>query len=74
VAPPDYEARWRERWEAEGVLARRLMLGEGLDAAEATFRVGSESPSQFSREYRRLFGARPRQDVAGLKIDTQPTT
>jgi AraC-like DNA-binding protein len=43
--------------------ARRLMLSESLDAAEASFRVGYESPSQFSREYRRLFGAPPRQDV-----------
>ena len=39
------------------------MLGEGLDAAEATFRVGYESPSQFSREYRRLFGAPPRAEI-----------
>ena len=37
--------------------ARRLMVGKGLDAAEAAFRVGYESPSQFSREYWRLFGA-----------------
>ena len=37
--------------------ARRLMMGEGLDAVEAAFRVGYESPSQLSREYRRLFGA-----------------
>ncbi|QDV69948.1 HTH-type transcriptional activator RhaS [Rosistilla carotiformis] len=43
--------------------ARSLMLGERLDAAEAGFRVGYESPSQFSREYRRMFGAPPRQDV-----------
>jgi AraC-like DNA-binding protein len=53
--------------------ARRLMLGEALDAAEAAFRVGYESPSQFSREYRRMFGAPPRQDVAALKIEAQPT-
>ena len=33
------------------------MVGKGLDAAEAAFRVGYESPSQFSREYWRLFGA-----------------
>jgi AraC-like DNA-binding protein len=52
--------------------ARRLMLGEGLDAAEAAFRVGYESPSQFSREYRRLFGAPPRQDVATIKSEAQP--
>ena len=39
--------------------ARRLMLIENQDAATVAFRVGYESPSQFSREYRRLFGAPP---------------
>jgi hypothetical protein len=39
--------------------ARRLMLSEALDAASAGYRVGYESPSQFSREYRRLFGQPP---------------
>lgn len=48
--------------------ARRLMLGKGLDAGEAAFRVGYESPSQFSREYHRMFGAPPRKDVATLKV------
>ena len=48
--------------------ARRLMLGKGLDAAEAAFRVGYESPSQFSREYRRMFGAPPRKDVTSHKL------
>ena len=52
--------------------ARRLMLGEGLDAAEAAFRVGYESPSQFSREYRRTFGSPPRKDVAALKVNAPP--
>lgn len=46
--------------------ARSLMIGEKLDAAEAAFRVGYESPSQFSREYRRMFGAPPRQDIEAL--------
>ncbi|HVK16155.1 MAG TPA: AraC family transcriptional regulator [Fimbriiglobus sp.] len=54
--------------------ARRLMLGEGLDAAEAAFRVGYESPSQFSREYRRMFGAPPRRDVVAHKLDAQPAS
>ncbi|OWK43112.1 AraC family transcriptional regulator [Fimbriiglobus ruber] len=54
--------------------ARRLMLGEGIDAAEAAFRVGYESPSQFGREYRRMFGTSPRRDVTGLKIEAHPTT
>jgi AraC-like DNA-binding protein len=52
--------------------ARRLMLGKGLNAAEAAFRVGYESPSQFSREYRRLFGAPPSQDIAALNGEAQP--
>ncbi|MFC3284014.1 AraC family transcriptional regulator [Litchfieldella rifensis] len=44
--------------------ARRLMLSEGLNAATASHRVGYNSPSQFSREYRRLFGAPPYQEIA----------
>jgi transcriptional regulator GlxA family with amidase domain len=47
--------------------AKRLMLNENLDAARAAFQVGYESPSQFSREYSRLFGASPKRDVQGLR-------
>jgi len=47
--------------------ARRLLLGEGLDAATAAYRVGYESPSQFSREYSRHFGAPPRRDITRLR-------
>lgn len=47
--------------------ARRLMLSEGLEAATASYRVGYESPSHFSREYSRLFGAPPRADVVKLR-------
>lgn len=43
--------------------ARSLMRAEGLDAAAAAHRVGYESPSQFSRDYRRLFGAPPRAEA-----------
>lgn len=50
--------------------ARKLMLGDGLDAASAAHRVGYESPSQFSREYRRLFGAPPREDISLLRAST----
>ncbi len=46
--------------------ARRLMLAERLDAATAAFQVGYESPSQFSREYNRLFGAPPLRDINKL--------
>ncbi|HET8791431.1 MAG TPA: AraC family transcriptional regulator [Modicisalibacter sp.] len=44
--------------------ARRLMLIEGVSAATASHQVGYNSPSQFSREYRRLFGAPPQQEIA----------
>jgi AraC-like DNA-binding protein len=47
--------------------ARRLMLGQAMDAATASHHVGYESPSQFSREYSRLFGAPPSRDIARLK-------
>jgi len=47
--------------------ARRLMLSDGAEAATAAFNVGYESPSQFSREYARLFGAPPRRDVEALR-------
>jgi AraC-like DNA-binding protein len=47
--------------------ARRLMLAEAVDAASAGHRVGYDSPSQFSREYARTFGAPPLRDVARLK-------
>ena len=47
--------------------ARRLMLGEDLDAASAAFRVGYEDASHFSREYKRLFGEPPMRDVERLR-------
>jgi AraC-like DNA-binding protein len=47
--------------------ARRLLLAEDVDAATAGFRVGYNDPSQFTREYRRLFGAPPLRDVARLR-------
>ena len=47
--------------------ARRLMLGEGLDAASAGYRVGYGNASQFTREYKRLFGAPPMHDVEQLR-------
>lgn len=43
--------------------ARRLMVSEAINVAEAAYRVGYESPSQFSREYSRMFGVAPKQDV-----------
>lgn len=43
------------------------MVGDGLEAAQAGFRVGYESPSQFSREYARLYGAAPATDAARVR-------
>lgn len=51
--------------------ARRLMLTEGIDAAAAGHRVGYESPSQFSREYRRLFGAPPKSEIQQVRAVAQ---
>ena len=47
--------------------AKRLMLNEHMDVASAAYKVGYESPSQFSREYGRLFGAPPKRDIAALR-------
>ncbi|OGQ89432.1 MAG: AraC family transcriptional regulator [Deltaproteobacteria bacterium RIFOXYC2_FULL_48_10] len=47
--------------------ARRLMLTGYIDAASAAFQVGYESPSQFSREYGRLYGAPPVRDITTLR-------
>ena len=48
--------------------ARQLMLNENLDAGSAAVHVGSESASQFSREYSRLFGAPPQRDVTRMRL------
>jgi transcriptional regulator GlxA family with amidase domain len=47
--------------------ARARLLAESEDIAAVGFSVGYESPSQFSREYSRLFGAPPGRDVARLR-------
>ena len=44
--------------------ARRLLIAEGLEVARAGHAVGYESPSQFSREYSRLYGSPPSRDAA----------
>lgn len=47
--------------------ARLLMLHEGLTAGSAAFSVGYESPSQFSREFKRFFGRTPHAEVEWMK-------
>lgn len=61
MTPLDYQKQLRLQE------ARRLMLTGGRSAGSAGFAVGYGSPSQFSREYRRLFGAPPRQDIERLQ-------
>lgn len=61
LSPLQYQKRLRLQE------ARRLMLGERLDAGTAAFQVGYESPSQFNREYNRLFGAPPLRDITNLR-------
>ncbi|KAA8783650.1 AraC-like DNA-binding protein [Paenibacillus sp. 4624] len=47
--------------------ARRLLMSQAVDASEAAYQVGYESPSQFSREYSRLFGCPPMEDIKRLR-------
>lgn len=47
--------------------AKRLMQAEGVSASHAAFTVGYESVSQFTREYRRMFGLPPLQDISAAR-------
>jgi AraC-like DNA-binding protein len=48
--------------------ARRLMFVERLDVGTAGYRVGYQSPSQFSREYSRLYGLSPLRDLESIRV------
>jgi AraC-like DNA-binding protein len=54
--------------------ARRIMLGEDLDAASAGYRVGYNDASHFNREYKRLFGLPPLRDVERLREAARKST
>lgn len=54
--------------------ARRLMLVERLDVGSAGYRVGYQSPSQFSREYSRLYGLPPLRDLENARRSGVPAT
>ncbi len=54
--------------------ARRLLMSESTDAADAAFRVGYGSPSQFSREYSRMFGLPPIEDLKSLRSQYEQKT
>lgn len=51
--------------------ARRLMLGEDLDATSAAYRVGYNDSSHFSREYKSIFGEPPMRDVERLRTTSR---
>jgi len=51
--------------------ARRLLLGEDLDAASAAYRVGYHDASHFNREYKSLFGVPPMRDVHRMREGAQ---
>jgi AraC-like DNA-binding protein len=53
--------------------ARRLMLGQNLDATSAAYHVGYDDASHFNREYKRLFGAPPMRDVERLREAVRET-
>jgi AraC-like DNA-binding protein len=61
MSPLQYQKRLRLQE------ARRLMLGESLDAASAGSRVGYHDASHFNREYKSLFGLPPMRDVERLR-------
>ena len=50
--------------------ARRILLSEDVDVNAAGRRVGYESASQFTREYRRFFGAPPSRDIEQLRANS----
>ncbi len=54
--------------------ARRLMLGEGLDAASAAYRVGYHDAAYFNREYKSLFGLPPMRDMGRLREPARQTS
>ena len=67
MSPLQYQKRHRLQE------ARRLMLGEHLDAATTAFRVGYEDAAHFNREYKRLFGAPPMRDMERLRAAAVPS-
>jgi AraC-like DNA-binding protein len=51
--------------------ARQTMVDDELDAASAAFEVGYQSPSQFNREYKRLFGQPPMRDIQAIRASAR---
>ena len=51
--------------------ARKLMLDERKSVTEAAVEVGYESVSQFIRDYKRIFGAAPKEDILNIRRQLQ---
>lgn len=47
--------------------ARRLMLDDNKNVTEASMEVGYESVSQFTRDYRKMFGSAPKEDILNIQ-------
>ena len=66
MTPIQYQKRLRLQ------AARAQLMATQADVSEVGFNVGYDSPSQFSREYRRMFGKPPGQDGADLRANQSP--
>jgi AraC-like DNA-binding protein len=62
--------QYQKQLRLQAARARLMATGEGV--SEVGFAVGYDSPSQFSREYRRMFGKPPGQDCADLRANPSP--
>ncbi len=49
--------------------ARTMMIDRGLNSSEAGFEVGYSNPSQFSREFKSMFGLAPRQLIKSMSTE-----
>ncbi len=68
LSPVQYQKRLRL------LEAQRLMVEESTTAEDSAYRVGYQSPSQFSREYARMFGEAPRTNASRLRSAPRPPT
>ena len=62
--------QYQKQLRLQAARARLMATSEGV--SEVGFAVGYDSPSQFSREYRRMFGKPPGQDSADLRANPSP--
>lgn len=53
--------------------ARQLLMSRDIEAAQVAFEMGYESPSQFSREYARMYGISPKADVRRMRSEGMGT-